>query len=153
MPLKITPASVLLTTGQAVTLQATETESAGNISWTLTPPLGTLFSAQPTSPQSSSATYVAPLIQSEQTVAITAVSASGAASTTIALTPDAVSIMPASVELHARQKQQFAAIVASGLCNEEKVTWVLAPMVGTLDQTGLYTAPDVIPANGKLFVH
>jgi len=56
------------------------------------------------------------------------------------------------VNLHARQKQKFVAIVASGLGDAEPVTWILTPEVGTLDDEGSYTAPNEIPDDGTLTV-
>lgn len=159
MPLKITSDSALLTAGQAVTLQAAEDQgNIANVSWAVTPPLGSLFPSPSSADQkSSTATYVAPaIVQSEQTVAITATSESGAVSITISLTPTAISIVPPTVELHGGQKQRFTAVVASG--NAQDVTWVVAPDVGKLDLdpdntlSAIYTADALIPTDGILTV-
>ena len=172
--LKIVPPSALVTTGQAVTFQATDDKNQPvNVTWNLTPQIGSLVTAtpvppgpplqplaQPASPAiapqgqvSSSATYVAPsVVQTAQTVAVTAATLNDTASVSISLTPDAISIVPAAVNLHARQKQKFAAIVASGTCEAEPLTWILTPQVGALDGAGVYTAPDVIPDDGTLTV-
>ena len=161
--LRVLPASALITQGQAVTFQAVDdANQAVSVTWTLTPQLGNLIIApsappgQASSPQSqgsSSTTYVAPaIVQTAQTIAVSATSATDTASVTISLTPDAISIMPTAVELHANQKQKFEAIVASGASEPEPITWILAPQVGSLDDTGLYTAPDTIPDDGLLIV-
>ena len=156
MPLKITPASALLTAGQAITFQATDDAGASVIAaWTHTPQLGGLVkAAAPLEPQTSfSATYVAPsILQAAQTVVVTATTATDTASVTISLTPDAISIVPAVVELQAKQTQHFEAIVASALGEAEEITWVLAPQIGTLDTNGSYTAPDTIPSDTTLTV-
>ena len=99
-----------------------------------------------------SATGAPSVIQTAQTVAVTATSDTETASVTISLTPDAISIVPAGVNLHARQKQRFAAMVASGAGDAEPITWILTPQVGTLDDDGLFTAPDAIPDEGTLTV-
>jgi hypothetical protein len=162
--LKITPASALVTAGQAVTFQATVDNQAASVTWNLTPQVGSLFPAVPavavqaqgaaaTGPLSSSVTYVAPSsVPSAQTVAVTATLPTESASVTVSLTPDAISIVPASVELHAKQPQKFIAMVASPVGDAEPITWILAPQVGTLSNDGLYTPPDTIPDNGALTV-
>jgi hypothetical protein len=159
--IKISPSSALVTAGQALTLQATDNENkAVNVNWSLTPQLGSLVTATsgpagPPAPQvpGSSATYIAPsIVQTAQTVAVTAATPTDTASITISLTPEAMSIVPPAVELHAGQKQQFMAIVASGAGEGESIDWILSPQVGELDEKGLYTAPDVIPDNGTLTI-
>jgi hypothetical protein len=85
-------------------------------------------------------------------VAVSATSATAAASVTISLSPDAISIVPAEVCLHAGQKQQFQAIVASGSGDAEPITWILTPDVEGLDQKGLYTVRGPIPDDGTLTV-
>jgi hypothetical protein len=163
--LKITPQTVLLTSGQAVTFQATD---AGGqpvaVSWSLNPPIGT-----PVAPVSANAapqavvspvpsvTYVAPpLVAAAQMIALIASTANDSGSATIALTPDAIAIVPAKVELKADQSQQFVAIVAAAPGSEgvptEKITWILSPPLGSLDQTGLYQAPHEIADSTTLNV-
>jgi len=150
--LNITPSSALLIAGQALTLQATDDSSKPvSVIWTLTPPLGSLVTVPPTggNPTAApSATYIAPsIVQTSQTVAITATSSIDTASVTLALTPNAISIVPATVCLHAGQPQQFEAIAPTGY----EVTWTFSPQVGTM--TGaVYTAPDPIPDDGTLTV-
>ncbi len=92
--------------------------------------------------------YTAPAtITSPQTVTVTATSLADnitTASAQISLVPSvAVSAAPATVTLYASQTQQFTASVnyTSGV----SVTWSLSPNVGTIDGTGLYTAPSTIP--------
>ncbi len=92
--------------------------------------------------------YTAPgTIASSQTVTVTATSeadTSKTASAEIALVPSvALSAGPATVTLYAFQTQQFSATL-----NYESTyigpTWSLNPNVGTIDETGLYTAPSII---------
>jgi hypothetical protein len=144
----ISPQSVLLTSGQAVTFEAVDT-GGQPVSWTLNPPIGTL--ATPANgTQAPSATYVAPpLVSSAQTIALIASTGNESASATISLTADAIAIVPAKVDLKADQSQQFVAILATapvpmGSAREETI-WILSPPLGTLEQTGLYKAPHEIP--------
>jgi hypothetical protein len=52
-----------------------------------------------------------------------------------------VGVSPTTANLSASQNQQFTAIV-SGMTGG--VTWSLSPSIGTIDSTGLYTAPSLI---------
>jgi hypothetical protein len=53
-----------------------------------------------------------------------------------------VSINPPGVNLAPGQTQQFAAAVTGS--TNQNVTWALSPAVGSISQTGLYTAPATI---------
>src|ERR1700753_2894792 len=156
--LKIVPASALMTAGQAITFQAIDDQDKPvRVSWALTPQLGNLVTStlgqagQSPAPgvqpqqEGQSATYIAPaIVQAAQIVAVTATSEDDAASGSISLTTEAISIIPSAVTLHGGQKQRFVAIVASEPSSPEEIEWVLSPEVGTLDREGLYTAPDLI---------
>ncbi len=155
----ISPQTVFLTSGQAVTFEASD--AAGKpvlVTWTLDPVVGNLVippapgaapgAAAGASTPASSATYVAPLlVKPAQTIAIVARTATDSASATISLTT--IAIVPSKVDLVAGQEQQFSTIAATtpapaaGAATEatEKVTWILSPPLGSLDQTGLYTSP------------
>ena len=143
----ITPQTVLLTSGQAVPFEAT---GAGgqpvSVNWSLNPP--TPASGSLVTPvagaQALSATYVAPpLVAAAQTVAVIASTTTDSATATISLTPDAVAIVPAKVDLKAGEEQKFVAIVAGA--PTPGADWILSPLLGTLDgQTGLYKAPPEI---------
>jgi hypothetical protein len=167
----IKPQTVLLTSGQAVTFAAID--AAGQpvaVSWTLNPWNGTLVTpvapGTPVAPTpvppavvsgAPSVTYVAPpLVSAAQTLALIASTATDSASATISLTPDAIAIVPAKVDLKADQSQQFVAIVAAAPGSEgvvtEKVSWILSPPLGTLDPTGLYRAPHEIADSTTLNV-
>lgn len=127
------------------------------MSWGLNPPIGALVTAAGGNAANTaftgaapSATYVAPpVVASAQTIAVIAAStANDSASATISLTPDAIAIVPAKTDLKANEEQQFIAIVAGAPGPDgnppEKVTWILSPPLGSLDQTGLYHAPPEI---------
>jgi hypothetical protein len=69
----------------------------------------------------------------------------------VALTPNAVSVIPDAASLSAGGKQRFLAVVASAE-PKENVTWILTPPLGELtsDDTtgeGIYTAPTPVPDN------
>jgi hypothetical protein len=159
--ININPQTVLLTSGQAVTFRATvaggeqpeavnqaadATLAAGanDVKWNLTPPFGTLApqSVVDQTP-SASAIYVAPQVDAARTIAVIASKGNDSASATISLTPDAISIVPAKVELKAEQSQQFNATVAGVADVTKDVTWTLSPSsgLGSLNKEGLYAAP------------
>src|SRR5579863_6483298 len=153
--LNIAPQTVLLTSGQAVTFEATDaTGKPALVTWSLDPTVGNLVT--PTAPgaaagatsAASSATYVAPpMVASAQTIAIVASTANDSASATISLTT--LAIVPAKVDLSAGQQQQFSPIFApapapppgAAPAAPGKITWTLSPPLGSLDQMGLYTSP------------
>lgn len=188
--LTITPASVLLTSGQSVTFEAVDVN--GNsvpATWSLSQDFGTLkFATPPTSttppapvpagavpaaapsvpstgdqprvPRVPSATYIAPLVTSGQSVTVFALSDADSGSAIISLTPDTISIFPTKVELGPGQSQQFVAIVAGGTdpsplsqatapggpatqptSSQPSVRWIASPPVGHLSQQGLYEVP------------
>jgi len=111
----IMPQTVLLTSGQAATFTATD--GAGlpvAVSWNLNPVVGSFVTPAAGLP-ASSAVYVAlPLVASAQTVTVIATNpaTNESASASICITPDAVVITPAKVDLRAGQSQEFMAIVA-----------------------------------------
>src|ERR1700694_1766090 len=98
----IAPQTVLLTSGQAVTFEATNADGQPvSVSWSLNPPIGNLVTpasgnlvAPVVGTQVPSATYVAPpLVPGAQTIAVIASTANESASATISLTPDAIAIV------------------------------------------------------------
>jgi hypothetical protein len=156
----VTPQAVLLTSGQAATFEAKNSDQQPvSVSWSLNPPIGSLVvpagpspgaAAQVTGGRAPSATYVAPpLVASAQTIALIATTDNESASAMISLTPDAIAIVPSKVDLKASQSQQFAAIVAAAptpnAASGAEIIWILSPPLGSMDQNGLYKAPDEIP--------
>jgi hypothetical protein len=101
----ITPQTVLLTSGQAATFEATnENTDPVAVSWTLSSSIGTFAPPQAVNKPVPSATYVAPMIASAQTITVIAVNPedhNNSASATISLTSDAIALVPAKVELMA----------------------------------------------------
>jgi len=53
-----------------------------------------------------------------------------------------ISVAPATATLNAGQTQQFTATVTGS--SNTAVTWSISPNVGTINSTGLYTAPSTI---------
>ena len=147
--MKITPQAVLLTSGQAATFQTTD--DAGkpvDATWTLSPSAVGILDI-PGSGNTSSASYVAPNVTSEQTVAVIASGPDGSANATISLTPSAITVLPAEVALKPGQEQRFVAIVAGSSPVPARVTWILSPPIGKLQPDGnrlletVYTAAEV----------
>jgi hypothetical protein len=150
--LDITPLSVLLGPGSAVTLRAATVDAenepvAASVNWTA-PATGLLYvgstqvASGAVSDPASSATFVAPtVVERPQTIALVAASGADSASATVALTPNVVSVVPAQVNLNAGEKQSFRALVGAPADPADPVVWILNPEKGTLDQNGLYTAP------------
>jgi hypothetical protein len=112
----ITPQTVLLTSGQAATFEATnENTDPVAVSWTLSSSIGTFAPPEAVNKPVPSATYVAPMIASAQTITLIAVNPedhNNSASAAISLTSDAIAIVPAKVELMSQQSQQFIAVIA-----------------------------------------
>ncbi len=127
---------------QRVTAVVAGSANSG-VNWTINPAIGSL-STSPTT-----AVYVAPsAIDQAQTVTITASAMADPtkiASVAFALMQAvSVSISPSAVSLAPGGSQQFTAQVTGARRTE--VNWSIDPAVGTIDETGLYTAPSVIAA-------
>jgi hypothetical protein len=145
--ISITPPTVLLTSGQAETFQASGEDP---VTWSINPQLGNLV-PPPGQNKTTSITYVAPPVTSAQTIAIIASTGKDSGSATISLTPDAIAVLPAKVELKAGEGQQFTPIVAGDqvAAAPEAPTgliWILSPPLGNMDEKkpGLYKAPPEI---------
>jgi hypothetical protein len=151
----LSPATATRTAGQALALTPTVV-NGGNpvngpavINWSISPNgVGTVRNSPGVNPNTflpaPGGTYFAPgVITSPQTVTITATSGydnTKAASAKVTLVPSvAVSVSPLSSTLYVSRSQQFAAMV--NYSSNATVTWSISPRVGTIDATGLYTAP------------
>jgi hypothetical protein len=144
----ISPNSVSLTAGNSQTFTATVTGSSNQgVNWSINPAVGTM----------SGGVYTAPAnIGAAQTITVTATSAadstkSASAAISLIASPQAPANQPPSLNigpnpptLGPSQTQQFTATV-TGMA--PGVTWIITPSVlGSITQTGLYTAPATIPA-------
>jgi uncharacterized protein (TIGR03437 family) len=134
----IAPAAVTLGAGQSQQFTAS-VANATNIlvNWTTTPQIGVI---------SGAGLYTAPTaISARTTITLTATSVADntkSGTALITLQPPvqaAIAVAPATVSMTAGEKQQFSATV-TGLATAA-VAWSIAPQVGTVDATGLYTAP------------
>ncbi|MGO8758759.1 MAG: DUF2341 domain-containing protein, partial [Terracidiphilus sp.] len=100
--------------------------------------------------------YTAPgAIASQQTVTVTATSTANpgqSSSATITLMPPiSVAVSPTSVTLNANQTQQLTVLVTNS--SNPAVNWSVSPAgVGSIDPTGVYTAPASIPAQQTVTV-
>src|SRR4029077_10322532 len=75
---------------------------------------------------------------------------------TITLTPLNVTVTPATQDVNGGGSQKFTAAVTGAPSDSNGVIWSLPPTdppsVGTIDQTGLYTAPNPVAAAQKVTV-
>ena len=141
----------------AITLYASQTQQFASavlancnqgLTWTINPSnAGTI---------SATGLYTAPAsIATQQPVTVTATSQANSAnfaSATVTLyAPETVTVAPATVPIYGGQTQKFTATVANA--TNSAVTWSVSPAsVGTLDATGLYTAPATITTQQTLTV-
>ncbi len=112
----------------------------GDVTWTVTPAVGSI---------SGAGLYTAPAsITSAQTVTVMATSAADPSKSdkaVISLVPVvSVSLTPSSVSLGAGATQQFVARVSGA--STTAVKWTLSPAVGSISESGLYTAPASVTA-------
>jgi hypothetical protein len=133
------PATTSLSVSQTQQFTATITGSSNmGVSWTLTPPVGTITNGLYTAPAT---------IAVAQNVIVTATSVADStksATALIGLTPPiSITLGPTNASLTASQTQQFTATVIGS--SSTGVSWMLTPAVGTI-ANGLYTAPAMIAA-------
>jgi RHS repeat-associated protein len=139
----LSPTSVSRSAGQTQQFTASVTNASSTaVTWSLAPSVGSL---------SANGLYTAPpVINSAQTVTVTATSvadptksASAAISLQVSTTVPNISLTPSSQNRYATQTQQFTALVGGQATSN--VVWTLSPVMGTLSNSGLYTAPVVVP--------
>lgn len=138
----VSPGSASLAPGGTQQFAATVSGSSNTaVTWSIAPAVGSI---------SATGLYSAPAtVTTAQTVTVTATSAADAtkaASAPVTLNPPpaviGVTLTPGSASLNQGGTQQFAATV-TGTSNTA-VTWTLAPAVGSVSLTGLYTAPATV---------
>jgi hypothetical protein len=144
----VAPAAITLNESQNQTYTATVTgASTPAVTWSLSPQMGTV---------SAAGVYSAPASLSDvETVQVIAQSVanpskSGRVPVTLRPTNFTISVSPASVSLTASQTQNFSATIAG--ISDSVVTWSLNPAVGTISNTGLYTAPATIASSQTVTV-
>ena len=133
----VIPSAVVLYAGQAEQFVATS-QCSSSVTWSM--PSGSPGTL------SASGLYTAPgTIPAQQTVTITATNESGASSTAVVslMPPVSVGMTPSTAALTENQNQQFTAVVAN--TSDPEVTWSISPSgAGTIDASGLYSAPSSI---------
>jgi uncharacterized protein (TIGR03437 family) len=145
--------SLSLTSGQSITLTALVTGATDRgVTWSISSQAGTLGIGNPAdSTGTSTNNYVAPAtITQRQNVTITAASVADntkSASVTIQLSPSAITVSPSTATLTASGSQQFTATGGGA-----GYVWSISPQTGTIDQTGLYTAPSTISSSQTVTV-
>lgn len=138
LPVSVNPFAVTLADGQSRQFSAVVTGSTNQgVTWSISSAVGTI---EPTG------LYHAPqTVETWQILIVTATSVADTSKTacaTITLSPPiAVSITPNLVtSLQSGQTQQFTASVSNAFW--QAVNWTITPPIGSIDQTGLYTAPN-----------
>jgi RHS repeat-associated protein len=120
-------------------------QATSAVTWSISPSTGTL---------STSGLYTAPLVVPTQTtVTVTAVLNSNnsiSATATVSLAPITMSISPSSQNLNACQTQQYTAQVNNN--PNTAVTWTINPIVGSINSSGVYTAPGSIATQQTITV-
>ncbi len=120
-------------------------QATTNVTWSINPTTGTI---------STSGLYTAPLVAPTQTtVTVKAVLTSNTsitATATVTLGPITMSISPSSQNLNARQTQQYTAQVNNN--PNTAVSWGINPSVGSINTSGVYTAPGSITTQQNIVV-
>ena len=152
----LSPAQASLSPAQAQPLTATVIGSANTgVSWSMSPNVGSLLG------NGATAIFTAPAtVASQQSVTITAASKanpSATATTRLTLLPPAqvLTTSPANTTLLAMQAQQFSAKLGASFAattGNNSVTWTTSPAVGTINSSGVYTAPADISAVNQVTI-
>jgi hypothetical protein len=143
----VTPTPVTLIAGQTQQFKAAVTgTSVQSVTWSIGSGAGSI---------DQTGLYQAPpIVTANQTVTVTATSTfeTPAVTGTATVTLQAVmlTVAPASVSLTNNQTQLFSATVTGS--GNTAVNWSISPQTGTIDATGLYTAPATITGSPKITV-
>ncbi len=148
-PVKVNLVSsyIAISASQSTSITAlVQNASDTRVTWTINPAFGTI---------SPFGVYTAPAtVPVQQAVTVTAASIADptkTASGTVMVNPAiTIAVVPGTVTLTSSHIQQFSANVAWS--QNTMVTWSLSPMIGTLSNSGLYTAPDTITTNQTVFI-
>jgi hypothetical protein len=150
----ISPSSVTLETNSTQQFTATVSNSTSGVAWSVNTVAGGNYSVGTIT---STGLYTAPaVVPSPATVTVTAVSLADAtqtASVKVTITQGtalSISVSPTSANVFTGQSQQFTATVTpntnSGVTWEVNSTVGGSSTVGTINSTGLYTAPTTVPS-------
>ncbi len=154
----ISPTSATLGAGAEQQFMATVTNATNNaVTWQVN---GTAGGNSTVGTISSTGLYTAPeTVPNPATVTVAAVSQSDSsafASASVTITSSTVSITPSSATVSAAATQQFTATVKGE--SAPSVTWQVngtaggTSATGTIDSTGLYTAPAIPPSGQQVTV-
>jgi hypothetical protein len=154
----ISPTSATLPAGGTTAFSAAVQNAADtNVTWYVNQVNG---GSSATGTITSTGLYTAPSVQSQTAFTVTAVAdadTSIAASASVAVTPlVAVTINPHNTSVETNHTQQFSATVVN--TTNTVVTWQVNGVpggnstVGTIDGSGLYTAPGSIPTQPQIIV-
>ncbi len=66
--------------------------------------------------------------------------------------PQPIVVVPPTSSLYASQTEVFVASLAIDLNLDQSVKWSINPALGSIDDTGLYTAPSSVPARQRVTV-
>jgi hypothetical protein len=149
----LAPATISLAAGKSAQFTASVTGASNtSVTWSISPAVGSI----------SNGLYLAPsTVSAVQNVTVTATSVADPtklAQATVSLTPTSspasIAVSPAQASLSASQTQQFSALVSGGLGGggAVSVTWSISPAVGSITQSGLYTAPSSVSAQQNIIV-
>ncbi|MGD1073243.1 MAG: hypothetical protein ABSB15_24280, partial [Bryobacteraceae bacterium] len=134
--LSITPSSGTVMDAQTITFAVSGADSNG-VTWSLSPAVGTIVQSP------TSAVYTAPgAISQSQTVQVEAIAVSNTSLTAkvlLTLVPVAISLSPMSADIFTGGQIMMTPTV-TGSANTA-VQWSLSPNLGTIDSSGLYSAP------------
>ena len=139
-------ANVVAGTTQQFTAQVFGISQTG-VTWSISPQTGAI---DPNGLYTAAAT-----VTTGAKVTVTATStfdpnASGSATITLQSNIVTVSISPVSASIQPNGTQQFTATVANTA--NTAVTWSISPLVGSIDQTGFYSAPSNVTATTRITV-
>jgi len=67
-----------------------------------------------------------------------------------AYVPDPVEVNPSTMSMQAGQSEKFEATLSIDPALDQSVTWSIDPAVGTIDATGVYTAPASVATRQKV---
>jgi hypothetical protein len=144
---KVKPETIVLGSGQTVTFQARdESGEPVSVAWSLAGAFGLGPDAVGSlgSITGDSTVYTAPAeVAAQRAITVTATGAAASDKAFIVLAPGKVTIIQTDVTLRAGERQVFQARVSGD--PDAAVTWAApSPSVGSLDEKGEYTAPDLV---------
>jgi hypothetical protein len=147
LPTSVSPATSTVAPTGSRQFSVLNLPSGTNAAWTLTPAVGTI---------TASGLYTAPnTVGSKVTLTVTAKNSStqavlGSASLTLTASPASpTSLNPSSATVAPAGTKQFTIV---NLPSGTNVTWSTSPVIGSISQSGLYTAPTIVASQQVITV-